>query len=850
MKMNIKIRKKDVVSLLLIHAFLFGIILAMVGNKNIYGSYIDWINQHSVLPDLFRQSLYEHGVFFPKFTLSLGGGQNIYNFAYYGLLNPVTLVSYLFPFVSMVTYVQISSIIMVILSVVLFYTWLRKKGLSDRVVIASTFLFACASPLLYHSHKQIMFMDYMPFLILALMGVDRLFYKKKRGLLAINVCLMFLTSYFFAVSGVIMLTIYAIYVYMDREENAPTEPLWRAAICYVLPVISGILMACIVLLPSLVAILAGRDGKQNPLSLSEMLIPNFPLQEICYASYGMGLTGIAMLAMLAFLLICRQKSRTFLAGTILIISCFPICRWILNGTLYTRGKALIPFLPLTVLIVAYFLEETFAFRYQLKKLLIIMPFVLAFLFLTILPLSHPSTAFCMAADLLISLLFLYLCRRRKQPLLLLIPVCVISALVCISINFSDTLITREHRDDMYSSDKLSLLTEFVAKDDTIYRSNDVTDPKSTNNILYTKNYLQTGMYSSVLNVHYKNFFNCELELANPTINPISLTNTKDAAFQRLMGVKYLVSDTDAPFGYQKVDTNGKFSIYKNDSAYALGFAAPKSACLPASSYQALSPADKELSLLSTIVLPEETNEPEASAAAYTSSITDSGITPDLESDFGFSRQTDGFYQVDLKEPKTFTLTAPKALNKQMYIVECLLKQYEKQRAGIVINGVPNTLSPIDSAFPNDNFHFKFMISSLENTNKLDITFSKGHYEVKDFKITTLPLSLIEQSGSAFSQMEQVTFNHDDTITGKISLPSDGYFTTTIPYDEGFTLYVDGMETEKLMTDRTFVGCKLSAGEHEIKMVYEPPFFRTARILSSLGVLLFFALLLWQRRQKN
>ena len=33
--------------------------------------------------------------------MNLGGGQNIYNFAYYGLYNPVILLSYALPFVKM-----------------------------------------------------------------------------------------------------------------------------------------------------------------------------------------------------------------------------------------------------------------------------------------------------------------------------------------------------------------------------------------------------------------------------------------------------------------------------------------------------------------------------------------------------------------------------------------------------------------------------------------------------------------------------------------------------------------------------------------------------------------------------
>lgn len=51
----------------------------------LFGAKVDWISQHSVLPDYFRQQFYDTGELFPEFAANIGGGQNIYHFAYYGL---------------------------------------------------------------------------------------------------------------------------------------------------------------------------------------------------------------------------------------------------------------------------------------------------------------------------------------------------------------------------------------------------------------------------------------------------------------------------------------------------------------------------------------------------------------------------------------------------------------------------------------------------------------------------------------------------------------------------------------------------------------------------------------------
>ena len=47
------------------------------GRYGVFGSKVDWISQHSVFPDYFRQQFYDTGDFFPEFAAGIGGGQNI-----------------------------------------------------------------------------------------------------------------------------------------------------------------------------------------------------------------------------------------------------------------------------------------------------------------------------------------------------------------------------------------------------------------------------------------------------------------------------------------------------------------------------------------------------------------------------------------------------------------------------------------------------------------------------------------------------------------------------------------------------------------------------------------------------
>ena len=171
------------------------------GRLGIFGSNVDWISQHSVIPDYFRQQFYETGELFPEFAANIGGGQNIYHFSYYGLFSPVILISYLFPFIKMGDYLMGASAVSLAASVELLYMWLLKRGFSGRISFMTALMYLLAGPMIFHSYCQMMFVNYMPFLCMAFLGVDRYFEKGGQVRYTFGVLLMILTSFYFSIGG-------------------------------------------------------------------------------------------------------------------------------------------------------------------------------------------------------------------------------------------------------------------------------------------------------------------------------------------------------------------------------------------------------------------------------------------------------------------------------------------------------------------------------------------------------------------------------------------------------------------------------------------------------------------------
>lgn len=88
------------------------------------------------------------------------------------------------------------------------------------------------------------------------------------------------------------------------------------------------------------------------------------------------------------------------------------------------------------------------------------------------------------------------------------------------------------------------------------------------------------------------------------------------------------------------------------------------------------------------------------------------------------------------------------------------------------------------------------------------------------------------------------------VSGRISLDRDNLLVLSIPFEKGWTAYVDGEETEIFCANLMYTGMYLKAGDHEIKLVYERPGLKKGVCVSFGSLLLFLALVMWQQMRKK
>lgn len=121
--------------------------------------------------------------------------------------------------------------------------------------------------------------------------------------------------------------------------------------------------------------------------------------------------------------------------------------------------------------------------------------------------------------------------------------------------------------------------------------------------------------------------------------------------------------------------------------------------------------------------------------------------------------------------------------------------------------------------------------------------------------TSARLTIATLNSDAFSQAyarwsnEQLNVSRfdDGYVKGHISVQEDGLMFTSIPYDAGWTAYVDGKKTDIQTVAGAFIALDLKAGDHTVEFKYFPVGLKTGLILT-FAAWLIFALL--QSRRGN
>lgn len=800
------------------------LIVALLLNQNdIYGSLTDWLSQHITFPDYFRMLFQKTGQLFPDFSMNLGGGQNFAQYTYYGLLRPDVLISFLLPGITMKNIIIVASVIYLLTAIQLFYQWMKNKIKEPWILLFISCLFALAGPLLFHSHRHIMFISYFPGLLLCLIGTDQYLEKKKTFWLVIGVLVMIITSYFFSVAGLVVTGIYSIYAWMKRYPHESWKVFLRYIFKYVGWLLLGVLISAFYLLPTAYAmLLQTRPALQQP-TLMELFMPKSGFSAMLYDDYNIGLTAISIPALLYGLVKKNNAGRLF-SFFLLLIICIPLCQYMLSGMQYVRPKSLIPFLPLIGMLIGLLLED---WQDEKKRF----PWwILALSFFQFFGIKSAKLKELFIIDMLLLVVLLIILRRKQWKKCLFIYL-IIPAFVCLQVNVKDDFVSNKTMKKVNNATKTKLIQKTLDTYPGLYRIDDASSSYTANRVEDVRQY-KTTQYSSNSNIDYNDFYYNIMKQPMLNRNHVIMPSVENPYFSGFMGVRFLYDQGKGKmnrYGYKTVMKEKTKFIEENRDVMPVAYV----------SYDVISrrqfntysyPYSIEALYMNTVV---ENDLPNTSFYRSVHEV-EPGFTLLKTSENVQIEKIDKGMRIISNGKGKMKLALNEPLQKnQLLIIRCNIDDIEKANSRdttVAINGIHNKKTATSAVYASDKSDFEYVIGEEQGVKELNFSFTKGSYTLKDFEFYVSDASLLKKRKQSVTALE-IKAKDGTVISGEVNARDDGMFVTSIPYQEGLQIYIDGEKAPTEKVNTAFLGAKIKQGKHQIDIKYTMPGKATGLLVS-------------------
>jgi uncharacterized membrane protein YfhO len=211
----------------------------------------------------------------------------------------------------------------------------------------------------------------------------------------------------------------------------------------------------------------------------------------------------------------------------------------------------------------------------------------------------------------------------------------------------------------------------------------------------------------------------------------------------------------------------------------------------------------------------EVSEPEVSGGELTGTGEDKYYYDCLESDGSLT------WQLEFDEPQDVYVYFEASHCESMKVtIDGQTETYSDQRGHIVHLGICDASKVVTLNFP------------------MDDDYDSGNVKLQIYAFNQDVFDEVYQQ-LAQSQW-QVTAFDSTHLKGSVDVQKSGLLMLSVPYDEGWTILVDGVETDLYAVGEGLTGCMLSEGEHQIEMKYVPQGFKMGAVISLVSILIIIA----------
>lgn len=851
------------------------------------------------LRNVLKTLVIDHKIFFPMWDMHIGFGSDILTtLHYYVIGDPLTLLSVFVPEKNTEILYEILIFLRIYLAGITFsiYCFYRKNPKQATFIGSLVYIFAGWT--IYASMKHPYFSNPMIYLPLVLMGIEKVYKKEKPHLFICATAVAAMSSFYFFYMISIFMVLYAAFRYFGLFRKRSVKDVFQWFLKFTGFYLVALMIAATIFLP-VVMTLFGTERFQ-----AQNYVPLF-YDRIYYEKYlgcligenmiQWGVAGYSAVAMAGvFVIFSKRKKYTGLKLGFVLLNLFlliPFAGHVLNGFSYVSNRWIWAYGMLIAYILVQAYPELFALQIQEKRRIFIM--LLGYCVLALFSETARTERNIMAVMLLVLAVFTVVSYgnifvQGKYLCGMIVTVLIASILLNVSYQYS------------YEKDYLS---EFEEKggalealqsgpDKAIQKLEDSSvsryDQYKTGSYVNTAMYMgtnSTSYYFSVANGNISRFFD-EMYLNTPWDYHYNNLDGR-TILDRLAAVKYFAIKKNGygyvPYGYdQEAVTTKKYRIYEDEDALPLGYT--YDTWIPREKYEKLSVTEKQQALLQGAVI-------------ESSSLPETDLTfDDKKADFTLEagkgcKIKDGKIIVTKKnakvsigyqgEPDAEVYLVAKNLDFNAYSPRSRisdrkwdsLTEYEKNTVlheddnwrywkeskesavEVSLGAVDKTIRIFTDKYNGYSGRHNFLLNmgyKNYSAGTITLTFSTpGEYTFDDLYLVCQPMDSVEKQTDRLGEESLHNIKTEtNKLTGDIEVSSDKFLVFSIPYNAGFTAYVDGKKAKLVQANSMYMGVELKKGKHSIELTYCTPYVIPGMYLSVSGLFLFLMIGIFYRRPKK
>lgn len=895
------------VTFLLVAAIIYSVFF--VENKSlVYALYGDGhicFNSLVYYGSWLRKILTEHCI--PMWDMKIGYGSDIFmTLSWETLGDPFNLLAVFFNADNMEYLYDFLAIFRIFLAGLTFSIYSRYHGNRDIPTLAGSIMYAFCGFVLFAGVRDVYFMSPVIYFPLLLLGIDKIFDRKKPYVLIIFTAIAAIANFYYFYMLTVFTVIYALFRFFVKygklkKNKIYFQSFFKIFLSCALNYLIGIMIASVQLIPLVSYIGNSERGQQSyyvprfySLEFYAKVFSGFISSASNTAWTHLGYAPIMLVSVLVLFIVKKKRYIPYRVAFIMcsLFMCLPVMGSILNGMTYPVNRWIWAFSMLNSYIFVITLDDVFSLdRHSLRLITILSA---AYAVICLIP-GQLRTRQMKWMDLILAvsvLVIIAVCGYYRKNNISDMRLADRAALVCVlagvianglfrfapfgsnyAAGFVDAGQAWKLLDENTTADAAKNL-----KDIETVRCDFMDDVLPMCNIPMNHGINGTDFYFSLADGNVTRYMddenvNVEMEHRYSGVDDRTM-------LERLASVRYCITAKDAsvfvPYGYERYEisqagtdqkkdgTLADYDVYENKNSLPLGYS--YDSIMKKSDYDKLTAVQKQQTIMQCAVVDDMVYEElsgvmDLGHPTYTDTDTDmsyktgKGVNVSIA-----SNASNGSIDID-SENAQITLDIDCKADSEIYLVISGLKYGKKDNddgsrteVSFVRDGSEKKLVVYSEKHPFNHGRGDYIVNLGYNKESggrsIKVTFpDKGIFRYDSIKAVCQPMNEVSAQTDRLSadSLDNVNLATNE-ISGKIHTESDKILCVSVPFSKGWKASVDGEKTDIVKINDLYIGIPIRAGEHDVKLTYSTPGRNAGICVSVIGILLLMMAVVFERRK--